>query len=205
MYARSFKPWRMQNYIVTKLFCSEVHFLRLSHQISTRGIEPDEGKADHIKNWPTPNSASDVCTGSFLGLVRYLAIFLPKLAKFTVILDDLTRKECDKNFPGWKPQHQAAFEAIKRLVVSTDCLTTIDQRLMPGHKIFVTTDDASDTGLGAILSFGPTYDTTHPVTYDSRSFKGAELNYSVHEKELLAIIRALGKWRTDLLGFHFEI
>ena len=72
---------------------------------------------------------------------------------------------------------------------------------MPGHKIFVTTD-ASDTGS---VSFGPTYDTARPVAYDSRSFKGAELNYPVHEKELLAIIRTLGKWRTDLLGFRFEI
>ena len=184
----------------TKLFATEIHFL--GHRISTRGIEPDEGKADRIKSWPIPTSATEV--RSFLGLVRYLASFLPKLANFTTILDELTRKECDKSFPGWKERHQLAFDSIKRLVTSTDCLTTIDPRLMPDYKIFVTTD-ASDTGSGAILSFGPTYDTARPVAYDSRSFKGAELNYPVHEKELLAIIRALGKWRTDLLGYRFEI
>jgi RNase H-like domain found in reverse transcriptase/Reverse transcriptase (RNA-dependent DNA polymerase)/Integrase zinc binding domain len=184
----------------TRLFCSEILFL--GHRISTKGIEPDEGKADHIKTWPTPSSSSDV--RSFLGLVRYLAAFFPKLVKFTVILDELTRKECDKHFPGWKERHQVAFESIKKLVTSTDCLTTIDPRLMPEYKIFVTTD-ASDTGSGAILSFGPSYKLARPVAYDSRSFKGAELNYPVHEKELLAIIRALGKWRTDLLGYRFEI
>ena len=75
---------------------------------------------------------------------------------------------------------------------------------MPDHKIFVTTD-ASDTGSGAILSFGPTYELACPVAYDSRSFKGAELNYPVNKKKLLAIIRALSKWRTDLLGYRFEI
>jgi hypothetical protein len=75
---------------------------------------------------------------------------------------------------------------------------------MPGHKIFVTTD-ASDTGSGAVLTFGPTYETARRVAYDSRAFKGAELNYPVHEKELLAIIRALAKWRTDLLGYQFEV
>src|SRR5277367_942669 len=37
------------------------------------------------------------------------------------------------------------------------------------------------------------------------TFKGAELNYPVHEKELLAIIRALRKWRSDLLGSSFLI
>ena len=75
---------------------------------------------------------------------------------------------------------------------------------MPHHKIFITTD-ASDTGSGAILSFGPSYDLAKPMAYDSRSFKGAELNYPVHEKELLTIIRALSKWQTDLLGYRFEI
>jgi hypothetical protein len=79
----------------TKLFCSEIHFL--GHRISARGVEPDEGKADRIKNWPIPKSSSDV--RSFLGLVRYLAAFLPKLAKYTVTLDELTRKECAKTFP----------------------------------------------------------------------------------------------------------
>lgn len=59
----------------TKLFCTEVHFL--GHHISARGIEADEGKADHIKNWPVPKSSSNVC--SFLGLVRYLSAFLPNL------------------------------------------------------------------------------------------------------------------------------
>ena len=184
----------------TKLFATEILFL--GHRISARGIEPDEGKADRIKQWPTPTSSTEV--RSFLGLVRYLAIFLPKLADHTVILDELTRKECDKAFPGWKPRHQTAFDSIKKLVTSTECLTTIDPLLMPDYKIFVTTD-ASDTGSGAILSFGPSYELARPVAYDSRSFKGAELNYPVHEKELLAIIRALKKWRTDLLGYHFEI
>ena len=75
---------------------------------------------------------------------------------------------------------------------------------MPGHKIFVTTD-ASDTGSGALLAFGPTYETVRPVAYDSRAFKGVEMNYPVHGKELLAIIRALAKWQTDLLGYTFQV
>ena len=79
-----------------------------------------------------------------------------------------------------------------------------DLTQMPASKIFVTTD-ASDYGSGAMLSFGPSYDAARPVAYDSRSFKGAELNYPVHEKELLAIIRALSKWRTELLGHTFEV
>ena len=111
---------------------------------------------------------------------------LPKLAKHMTILDHLTKKDCDKTFPPWTTKHQHTFDSIKRLAVSTKCLTTIDLTQIPASKIFVTTD-ASDSGSGAMLSLGPSYNTARPVAYDSRSFKGAELNYPVHEKELLAI------------------
>jgi len=88
--------------------------------------------------------------------------------------------------------------------MSPDCLTTINTALMPDYKIFVTTD-ASDTSLGAILTFGPTYELAQPVAYDSRSFKGAELNYPDHEKELLAIVRALKKWHAEILGHPIQV
>ena len=136
--------------------------------------------------------------------MRYLSAFLPNLANYTSVLDELTTKECNKVFPTWTDRHEAAFREIKALIVSADCLTTIDPSLMPKHKIFVTTD-ASNVGSGAVLTFGPTYETARPIAYNSRAFKGAELNYPVHEKELLAIVHALAKWQTDLLGHTFEV
>ena len=96
-------------------------------------------------------------------MVRYLAIFLPRLADSTAVLDKLTKKECDRNFPAWTTKHQTAFETIKSLVVSPECLTTIDPSLMPEYKIFVTTD-ASDFGSGAILAFGRTYKTANMLS-----------------------------------------
>ena len=75
---------------------------------------------------------------------------------------------------------------------------------MPDHKIYVTTD-ASDKCSGAVLSFGQSWETVRPVAFDSMTFKGTELNYLMHEKELLAIIQALKKWRVDLLGSEFFI
>ena len=184
----------------SKLFCSEIRFL--GHQISAKGIEVNEGKADWVMNWPQPTSAKQV--HGFLGLVRYLAIFLPHLADSTAVLDELTKKECNKHFPAWTTRHQTAFETIKTLVISPECLTTINPSLMPEYKIFITTD-ASDFGSGAILAFGKTYQTGRPVAYDSRSFKGAKLNYPVHEKELLAIVCALAKWHSELLGCKFKV
>jgi len=75
---------------------------------------------------------------------------------------------------------------------------------MPEYKIFVTAD-TSDIASESVLSFGKSWETAHPVSFDSCSFKAAELNYPVHEKELLAIIQALKKWKYDLSGAPFYV
>ena len=184
----------------THLFCMEIDFL--GHHISALSIEADNKKTDRVLNWPVPKSATEV--RGFLGLVRYIATFLPSIAHHTGVLSELTTKDSNKKFPPWTPRYQMAFDTIKQIVTSRDCLTTIDFSKMPDHKIFVTTD-ASDKCSGAVLSFGPSWETARPVAFDSMTFKNAELNYPVHEKELLAIIRALKKWRVDLLGSPFLI
>jgi hypothetical protein len=182
------------------LFCTEINFL--GHHISERGIEPDGSKIQRILDWPQPKCAKDV--RAFLGLVRYLAAFLPNLAEYTRHLTPLTEKMADKQFPTWTSDHQMAFNHIKALVTHPDCLTVIDHENMEGQQIFVTTD-ASDFGVGAVLSVGSTWETSRPVAFDSMQLHGTQLNYPVHEKELFTIIRALKKWRMDLLGMPFTV
>ncbi|RXW17191.1 hypothetical protein EST38_g8660 [Candolleomyces aberdarensis] len=184
----------------TCLFRDEIHFL--GHVISAEGVRPDEQKVEKIKHWPPPKSATDV--RRFLGLVRYLAAFLPNLAAHTEVLFRLTTKDCDAEFPQWTSEHQRAFDGIKDLVVSAECLTTIDHECPGENKIYLTTD-ASNTWSGAILSFGPTWESARPVAFDSAPFKGAQLHYLTHEKEMLAVMRALVKWRSDLVGESFFI
>ena len=179
----------------TKLFCLEVEFL--GHKVSAAGIQAGESKAQAVLDWPRPKSGHEV--QQFLGLVQYIAIFLPKLAEHTWVLNTLTTKECLKSFPNWTAKHKRAFQGVKDLVVSRECLMVINHDLPGENRIFVTTD-ASDYCSGAVLSWGTTWETARPVAFDSCMFKGAELNYLVHEKELLAIVRACKKWRSDLLG-----
>jgi hypothetical protein len=183
----------------TSLFCIELDFL--GHHISRRGVEADSRKVEKILSWHTPKSSADVL--SFLGLVRYIASFLPALAVHTHVLNALTTAEAELNFC-WTSSHDAAFQSIKQPVTSRECLTVIDHQNMGDNRIFVSCD-ASDYCSGAVLSYGPTLTTARPVAFESQSFKGAELNYPVHEKELLAIVRALKKWRVELLGSPFTV
>jgi hypothetical protein len=182
------------------LFATDIKFL--GHRISQRGIEADPAKVDRVLNWPVPKSAKEV--RRFLGLTRYISSFLPDLAEHTSVLNALTKKECNIDFPAWNEHHQYAFDSIKRLVLSRDCLTTIDHKEPGDNKIFVTCD-ASKRRTGAMLSFGPSWETARPVAFESRALKGAELNYPVHEQEMLAIVRALKRWKTDLIGSHIYV
>jgi hypothetical protein len=138
---------------------------------------------------------------SFLGLVRYVSWFLPKLADYTAILTPLTTKAAKRAFPEWTSDHQNAFQAIKGIVISRECLTVINHENMGKNKVFVTCDWRT----GATLSYGETWETARPVAYNSIQLKAAEKNYPVHEKELLAIIRALKKWCSDLLGIPIYV
>jgi len=117
----------------TKLFCYEISFL--GHTISQRGIEADLSKVDKILDWPIPKNVTEV--HAFLGLVRYLSAFLPKLAVQSEILSRLTTKECEKNFPTWTEMYQNAFNKIKGIVVSHECLTLIDHKKLDANNLQV--------------------------------------------------------------------
>ncbi|MBW0557420.1 hypothetical protein O181_097135 [Austropuccinia psidii MF-1] len=66
--------------------------------------------------------------------------------------------------------------------------------------------DASDYALGAVLS-QVTDSGRHPIAFDSRKHIPAELNYEIHDKELLGIVWALKRWRAFLLSLSspFEV
>jgi ribonuclease HI len=63
--------------------------------------------------------------------------------------------------------------------------------------------DASETGIGAVLQ-QKDENGTRPVAYISRKLSTAQ-NYTVHERELLAVVGALQEWRAYLLGNKFIV
>ena len=182
------------------LFATEIDFL--GHHISDRGIKVDVSKVARILDWPALKSTKHV--QQFLGLVRYIVASLPALAEHILILMPLTCKEFSNNFPVCTNVYQYAFDTFKWLVVSHDCLTMIDHELPGENKIFVTCN-TSKWQMGAILSFGKTWESAQPVAFESWQLNSAECNYPVHEQEILSILRAVKKWRVDLLWMHINI
>ncbi|KAF8753261.1 hypothetical protein RHS01_06869 [Rhizoctonia solani] len=90
-------------------------------------------------------------------------------------------------------QEEEAFQELKSLVTKSPVLIHSNPELP-----YYLETDASGVAMGAILSQQGPDNRLHPIAYMSKSFSGAEANYDTHNKELLAIIKALEEWRIFL-------
>jgi len=70
---------------------------------------------------------------------------------------------------------------------------------------FVLQTDASDAGLGAVLTQIDAYGNERVISYASRPLKNREKGYSATEKEALAVIFATDYYRVYILGKHFTL
>jgi len=103
-------------------------------------------------------------------------------------LFDLTRSE---QVWTWSGKEQVAFEDLKTAVTTAPVLVS-PQELDP----FRIEADSLDFATRAVLSQQSTTDGKwHPVAFYSKSLSSMERNYEIHNKEMLAIIRALEEWR----------
>ena len=65
--------------------------------------------------------------------------------------------------------------------------------------------DASNFALGSILSQQGDIEELHPVAFHLRKFDAAEINYEIHDKELLAIVYSFVQWRHFLEGSPHQV
>src|SRR6266480_6127298 len=92
---------------------------------------------------------------------------------------------------------QTAFDESKKALTSAPCLALPD----PDGEFEVITDASEDAkAVGAVLT-----QNGHHVVYESKKLNSHQLNYSVHHKEMYAIMHALERWRPFLLGQHFKV
>ncbi|KAH7558668.1 reverse transcriptase [Bipolaris maydis] len=158
--------------------------------ISTEGVKMNPKKIQTVQEWPKPNTVKDV--QSFLGFANYYRKFIKDYSKITAPLTEITKKEIGFK---WEQEHQEAFDRIKQIFLEAPVL----EMYSPQRPTRVETD-ASDYALGAVLSQQCTDKKWRPVFYHSRKFLGAELNYDVHDKELLGVVDAFEQWEVYLLG-----
>ena len=150
----------------------------LGYIISEQGIEVSEKKIEEVKNWAVPRKVKDV--QEFLGFAHFYQRFIQGFAQIAVPLTALTRKDEPWS---WTPRCQEAFDMLKQRFTSAPILAHFDATL---PSIIET--DASDYAVGAIHSQIQKNGRVHQVAFLSRKFSPAEMNYDIHDKEMVAIV-----------------
>lgn len=172
---------------------SEVEYLGL---IVRKGeITMDPVKIRGVTEWPTPKNKKDV--QAFLGFVNFYRRFIARFAKIAHALHRLTGNVVWK----WEKKEEMAFMELKAAVTSAPVLA-----LPTDVGAYRVECDSSDFATGAVLL--QLQDSKwRPLGFLSKSLSNVERNYKIHDKELLAVMRALDKWRPHLLGTKepFEI
>jgi len=166
----------------------------LGYVITPEGIYMDTSKVDSILTWPIPTSKKEV--RSFLGFTNFYRKFIPNYSDLCIPLNSLLKKSI--NF-SWGKDHSSNFEKIKSAFLDAKVLVHPDE-----SKPFFVETDASDFAIGGILSQEDSDGILRPVCFYSRQLTGAERNYEVYDRELLAIVVCLRVWRQYLQGSEHQ-
>lgn len=161
----------------------------LGHIISHRGVATDPKKTEAMRQWPTPTTVTEL--RGFLGLTGYYRKFVKHYGLIAKPLTQLLKK---KQFL-WSSVAQQAFEQLKTTMSTTPVLA-----LPNFQEPFTIETDACDLGIGAVLM-----QRDQPVAYLSKALTETHKHLSIYEKEFLALIMAVEKWRQYLQGQEFII
>lgn len=178
----------------SNFFKSSVEYLGFI--VTKDGTKTDPEKLRALQEYAEPTTLFDI--RSFLGLASYYRCFVKDFAAIERPLTDILKGENgtvskyrSKKIPiDLNDNQRHAFEKLRNVLSSEDVMLGYPDYRKPLDL----TTDASAYGIGAVLSQGG------PITMISRTLKDRERNYATSERELLAIVWALGKLRHYLYG-----
>ena len=167
----------------------------LGHVVSSKGVHTNPQKIDVVSTLSIPRTIEHV--RSFLGLAGYYRRFIPNFATIVAPLMRLTKKGIQFC---WGDKQQVAFTHLKELLCTAPVLAYL--RL---DAPFILQTDASDLGLGAVLTQSDSSGSERVTSYASRALTDREKGYSTTEKEALAIVFATDHFCPYLLGKKFTV
>ena len=165
----------------------------LGHRVSASGVRPGEDKVKSLHEMADPENVSQL--RSFLGLTTYLAKFVPNLADLLAPLTALLAGNWD-----WTPACTQAAAAVRQHLATEPVLALFNPTLPTRVEV-----DASGTGLGAVLMQKHDGDEWRPMYYASRKLTGPETRYTTIEREALAIVWGLQRFRSFITGLSVTV
>uniref|UniRef100_A0A670JY26 Gypsy retrotransposon integrase-like protein 1 n=1 Tax=Podarcis muralis TaxID=64176 RepID=A0A670JY26_PODMU len=173
---------------------TEVDFL--GYKLSDKGLAMDSTKVRSVLDWKSPRNRKEV--QKFVGFANFYRKFIKGFAMETAaITDTLSSKK--KKFT-WTDQAEQSFRRLKRLFASEEQLLHVN----PSKPMRVETD-ASDRAVGAVLLQQDPQGNWRPCAFYSRKLSKSEQNYTIWDRELLAIHAAFKAWRHFLIGARHTV
>jgi RNase H-like domain found in reverse transcriptase/Reverse transcriptase (RNA-dependent DNA polymerase)/Integrase zinc binding domain/Integrase core domain len=167
----------------------------VGYTLDENGLKPNTDKVSAILNLPTPKTLRDV--RGIIGMAGWYRRFIPNHSTVMAPITDLT-KNPTKKFT-WTEEANKALLKLKTLLTAEPILTMPDY-----EKEFTLFTDASDIGVGAMLAQGEGLDQK-TIAYFSQKLDPCQSRYSATERECLAVLLAIEKFRHYLLGYHFTV
>ncbi|XP_057816506.1 uncharacterized mitochondrial protein AtMg00860-like [Cryptomeria japonica] len=163
--------------------------LYLGHIINAEGVRVDPKRIWAIIDWPPPKNLTQL--KGFFGLCGLYRCFVKGFSQQLAPLTDLTKKGEFR----WSDKTQQCFDKSKQLISSCPILAIPDFT-----RPFELQCDALSEGIGAMLMHDK-----HPIAFKSRKLKGMEKSYNIYDKDMLAIMHALAKFKQYLVGSKFVV
>ncbi|XP_065204814.1 uncharacterized protein K02A2.6-like [Planococcus citri] len=180
------------NYKKCVFFATEIDFI--GYRITCQGILIQPDKILKIENFRAPVTKDEL--HSFLGLINFVAKFIPMYSEKTEPLRKLLRKNAKFE---WGKDQIRAFNTLKEALVNITCLHHFNTDLET-HLYC----DAGPNALGAVLvqiSNGE----PRPIEFASKSLTEVEKRYSQLEKEAYALVWGVERFQFYLLGKRFKL
>lgn len=152
------------------------------------GVKADPEKTRAIQEWEAPKSPKGL--RGFLGFTNFYREFINFYAEPERQLTPLLKK--GRRW-AWEDTAQAAFDKIKAAFLEPPVLAQWD----PARETFIDCD-SSGWASGGVLLQKDEDGALHPIAYHSQKHSPAEANYDIHDKELVAIIKCMRAWDSEL-------
>jgi transposase InsO family protein len=173
-----------------KFGLKEVEYLGTTVRHGMLSISKDRVKV--LRELPKPSTVTEL--RSALGAFAFVQRWLPGLAGVSRPLYRVCSGKTKKQLE-WGPEQDAAFERLKELTAGA-----VELKIPDLDKEFILVTDGSDVGVGSLLAqrSEEDHDVLQPVAFYHHALSEHEKKYNTTDKELLAVVLSIKKFRIYL-------
>ncbi|GFW74875.1 retrovirus-related Pol polyprotein from transposon 297 [Trichonephila clavipes] len=170
----------------------------LGHIVGQGFRTPSEIKVQAVLEFPYPRTKTQI--RAFLGIAGYYQKYINLFSVIAAPLTDALKGRAKKGEIKWTTECENAFRELKGKLIDKPVLYAPNF-----EREFIVQTDASNAGMGAVLTQLTEQGEEHPILYLSKKFSEVEKRYCTTEKECASIVFAIKRLHYYLDGNSFLV